>query len=154
MTTKYELGPDTRWTTMVGDRDRLVEIASDWPVHVFTPDPVAGMLRVSRELFVHGYFVYDFLMVSAIQSLLAVEAALRDVLEEPPRRRGPTFHPLVERAAARGYLTAEAAEAAKAGAQLRNRWVHVEGQKVISPGIAAGILGTSHQLVAELYDAC
>lgn len=154
MTTKYELGPDTRWTTMVGDRDSLIEIASGWPVHASTPKAIADMLRVSRELFVHGYFVYDFLMVAAVQSLFAVEAALRDVLEEPPRRRGPTFHPLVERAAALGYLTTEAAEVAKAGAELRNRWVHVEGLNVISPGMAAEILGTSHQLVAEMYDAC
>lgn len=139
---------------MVGDRDDLVETASGWPVNGSTPVPIADMLRVSRELFVHGYFVYDFLMVAAIQSLFAVEAGLRDVLEEPPRRKGPTFHPLIERAAALGYLTMEATEAAKVGAQLRNRWVHVEGQKVISPGMAAEILGTSHQLVAEMYDAC
>ncbi|MDP8975660.1 MAG: hypothetical protein M3N28_04705 [Actinomycetota bacterium] len=154
MPKSFELKPDSRWTAKVGDCDSLAEVASGWPVHASTPVAIAHMLRVSRELFVHGYFVYDFLMVAAVQSLLAVEAALRDVLKEPPRRRGPTFHPLVERAAALGYLTTEAAEKAKAGAQLRNRWVHVEGQKVIPPGMAAEILGTSHQLVADMYDAC
>lgn len=47
------------------------------------------MLAVSRHLFCHAWFGYDFLMVSGVQSLIAIEVALRHLLQEAPRRRGP-----------------------------------------------------------------
>jgi hypothetical protein len=72
--------PDERWQVMLGDRAALVRTAAGWRNDESVPNAVAAMLRVTRELFVHSYFVYEFSVVAVTWSLLALEAALRDCL--------------------------------------------------------------------------
>lgn len=108
------------------------------------------MLAVSRELFHHAWFVYDFLFIGAVQSLIAVEAALRHALGERARRGGYTMRNLVEQAASRDLVAPESADVLVAAVELRNSWLHVDGAKVITPGMAEQVIGTSHAVTAAI----
>ncbi len=145
------LTPDPRWQSLVAEYGDLVRMSEAWPRAPGAPQEVARILAVSRHLFCHSWFVYDFLMVAAVQSLIAIEAALRDLLDEPPRRRGPGMRNLVERAVSRGLIPEEQAEGVLAAVDLRNSWLHVGGQKVISPAIAQQVVAESHAVIADLY---
>jgi hypothetical protein len=145
------LTPDPRWESLATSYGDLVAASGDWPVAHGAPPEVARMLAVSRHLFCHAWFIYDFLMVAAVQSLIAIEAALRHLLEEEPRRRGPRMRNLVERAVSQGFIPQEQADNVLAAVDLRNSWLHVGGQMVISPGMAQQVVAASHAVVADLY---
>ena len=145
------LTPDPRWESLATSYGDLVAASGDWPVAQGAPPEVARMLAVSRHLFCQAWFTYDFLMVAAVQSLIAVEAALRHLLEEEPRRRRHGMHTLVEQAVSRELIPKEQADNVIAAVELRNSWLHVGGQMVISPGMAQQVVAASHAVVADLY---
>lgn len=74
--------PDERWQVMLGTRADLVGRAAWWPTHPAAKAGVGEMLKTCRALFEHSYFVYEFGPVAIVWSMLAVEAALRDRLDE------------------------------------------------------------------------
>jgi hypothetical protein len=142
--------PDERWQMLAGDRAALAELAAGWTTDEHVPGKIASMLQVSRALFVNSYFVYEFGAVAVVWSVFALEAALRGCLgSDAADRDGLTA--LIRKAEKRGWFTAAQAEALEAGAKLRNRLVHAEGQKAFSPGIVAELLAVAHQAVADLY---
>lgn len=145
------LDPDPRSHNLSGSYDRLVEIAQSWEMDDDIPDSAAEMLKTSRELFIHSYFCYEFLVVATTWSLLAVETALRDALETPTGPDSPGLGKLINKASGRGWLTNSEAETLQAGKELRNRLVHATGQVRYTPGMAEGALETSHVVVANLY---
>lgn len=135
---------------MVGTRADLARVSDTWPTGGReVPEGIANMLRVSRELFVHSYFVYEFSVVAVTWSLIAIEAALRDCLGAAADRAGLTG--LVGKAQGRGWLTVNEAERLRAGAQLRNRLAHADGQVNFTVGMAAPMLEAAHSAVRELY---
>ncbi len=109
------------------------------------------MLGTSRALFAHSYFVYEFLVVAVTWSLLAVEAALRDVLRTGQGRSAPGFGKLVAMAQGRGWLNTHEADALRAGKQLRDSLVHVTGVVHYTPGLAEPMLSAGHAAVADIY---
>lgn len=153
------LEPDFRMTLLAGgiaadgsvlamSLDALRAAAAEWPATAGTPQPIADMLAVSRRLFEHSYFVYEFLVVGSVWSLMALEAALRHRFGESPR---DGLAVLVRRAADAGVVDPDLATALDAGRQLRNRLVHARGQAVYTVGMASGIMLTSHRVVAALF---
>lgn len=58
---------------------------------------------------------------------------------------------LVERAVSQGLIPQDRAENVLAAVELRNSWLHVGGQKVVSPGMARQVVAESHAVVADLY---
>jgi hypothetical protein len=121
-----------------------------WPVSERTPADVAALLARSRQMFVDGYYTYENFMDATTRSLQAVEAALRVRLDVGPRL---TFDRLIDQAKARGLVDDDAHEILHVGRRLRNIQIHATTITVITPAMAAGMIGTSHKLVAELFEA-
>jgi hypothetical protein len=121
-----------------------------WPVSERTPADVAALLARSRQMFVDGYYTYENFMDATTRSLQAVEAALRVRLDVGPRL---TFDRLIDQAKARGLVDDDAHEILHVGRRLRNIQIHATTIMVITPAMAAGMIGTSHKLVAELFEA-
>jgi hypothetical protein len=153
--------PDGRSLHFAGDIDELgrplpmsVEAlrarTAKWPVSAHTPENVADILARSRQMFVDGYYTYENFMDAVTRSLQAVEAALR-VRYNADRRT--TFAQLIERAKAEGHISDEAYEILHVGRRLRNIEIHATTMTVITPAMAAGMVETSHKLVAELFEA-
>ena len=65
----------------------------------------------------------------------------------------PTFADLIGQAKVEGLVSDEAHEILHVGRRLRNIQVHATTMAVITPAMAAGMIGTSHKLVAELFGA-
>lgn len=136
---------------MVISREALVEIAAGWPsTETVTKEEVASMLRTCRDLFAHCYFVYEFGLVAVIWSVLAVEAALRDCLGEDSTQDEGLAR-LIGKAQGRGWLTAQQADALRAGAEFRNRITHARSHGVLTLPLVAGSLETAHAVITQLY---
>ena len=109
------------------------------------------MLSTARRLFVHSYFEYEFLVVATAWSLLAVEAALRDVLGLKRGPRSAGFGKMIGMAQGRGWFTKDEAEAVRAGKQLRDHLIHASGAVRYTPGMVEPMLASSHAATADLY---
>jgi hypothetical protein len=153
--------PDPRMLYFAGDLDELgrplpmcVEVllarTEKWPVSERTPADVGALLARSRQMFVDGYYTYENLMDAGTRSLQAVEAALRVRLGAG---NGVSFFQLIDRAKAEGLVSDEAYEILHVGRILRNRQVHATNLPVVTPAMAAGMIETSHRLVAGLFEA-
>jgi hypothetical protein len=153
--------PDSRTLNFAGDvddRGRPLPMNVDvlrariekWPVSERTPQGVAELLARSRQMFVDGYYTYENFMDAGTRSLQAVEAALRVRFSAG---NGATFFQLIDRAKAEGLVSDEAHEILHVGRRLRNDQIHATNLPVINPAIAARMIGTSHKLVAELFEA-
>jgi hypothetical protein len=121
-----------------------------WPVSERTPADVLALLARARQMFVDGYYTYENFMDAATKSLQAVEAAFRVRLDAGPQ---PTFERLIDQAKMRGLVGDDAHEILHVGRRLRNIQIHATAMSVITPAMAAGMIGTSHKLVAELFEA-
>jgi hypothetical protein len=129
-------------------RQALADRAAEWPTTASTPSSVGDLLRVSRELFVHSFYVYEFLAVGAAWSLLAVEAGLRDRLAAGD---SATFQKMINRAFEQGIFTDAERVSAHAGRDLRNGLSHPDMQDRWTPGVSAPVMRASHLLVASIY---
>ena len=152
--------PDRRSINFAGDVDEqgrpmpmtvavLQARTERWPVSAQTPDGVAALLARSRQLFVDGYYTYENFLDAATRSLQAVEAALRvrfDAGEKIP------FARLIDRARADNVVDEQIHDLLHTGRRLRNDQVHATGMSYFNPAIAARVIGTSHKLVAELFE--
>ena len=127
----------------------LVELADAWPTPLEVPESVAEILRVSRALFVHSFWVYEFLVVATSWSLHGVEAGLRQRFA--PVGKGVSFQKLIERAHAEGLLDDAWVERLDAGRQLRNYLSHPEAQTTFTVVDASVMLEAAHQVVAQLF---
>ncbi len=154
-----EPAPDPRWQIFIGGLDagghpapmtygRLHDVPTGWPTTRATPEGVEGLLATSRRLWPLAWFEYDLLVVSAYWSILAVEAALREVLAASDK---PAFGDLIKQAVRVGVLDAEWAERLDAGRLLRNSLAHARQQGSWTVGMSAPILRASHQVVTVLY---
>lgn len=140
--------PDPRWRNFATDYAALQASAAEWPVGQEVPDGIGGVLRVSRELFVCSYFVYEFLLTAVIWGLLALEASLRLCLEAGDDE---SLGRLIRRAHADGLITEAEASALDAGRKLRNSIVHGHLLPTFTPGAAEGMLRGTHEAISDLH---
>jgi hypothetical protein len=119
-----------------------------WPRSPHTPDGVAAHLARARQLFTDGYYTYENFTDAATRSLQAVEAALRVRLDAGPR---PSFAQLIDKARNNGLIDDRAHDILNTGRILRNREIHATTTAVLNPAMAAGIIATSHTLIADLF---
>jgi len=101
-------------------------------------------------MFVDGYYTYENFMDAATRSLQAVEAALRMRFDAGSKA---SFAQLIDRAKAEGLVGDYTHEILHLGRRLRNDQIHATTLPVLSPAIAARILGSSHKLVAEIFES-
>lgn len=145
----YEIELDPRSRGLRSARPDLLRAATkQWPTTDATPEHVAELLRISREMFVHAAFLYDLFTVAAAWGLLALEPALRDRLNAG---RNATFRELLERAETRGLLTDDEVQRVSAGIELRHMFAHPERWSVYSPGLSEMLLAATHEVIAKLY---
>lgn len=123
--------------------------AEKWPVAEQSLAPVQDILRISRAVFAHGSLVWEFFAVGTAWSVIAVELALRDVMQSGDRI---PFRELISEAERKGRIESSEAKALDAGAQLRNNWMHGKGFLAMTPGMAEEMILASHMLVAKLYE--
>jgi hypothetical protein len=151
--------PDSRTLNFAGDVDEqgrplpmTVEVlrarTEKWPVSEQTRKNVAAQLARSRQLFVDGYYTYENFYDAATRSLQAVEAALRVRFDAQDK---VSFARLIDRAKVEGLVDDYTHDILHTGRKLRNRQIHATTLAVFNPAIAASVIGTSHQLVAELF---
>jgi len=151
--------PDSRTLNFAGDVDEqgrplpmTVEVlrgrTEKWPVSAQTPENVAAQLARSRQLFVDGYYTYENFFDAATRSLQAVEAALRVRFDAG---RKVSFAKLINRAKGEGLVDDYTHDMLHTGRELRNRQIHATTLAVFNPAVAAGVIGTSHKLVADLF---
>jgi hypothetical protein len=151
--------PDSRTLNFAGDVDEqgrplpmTVEVlrarTEKWPVSTQTPENVTAQLARSRQLFVDGYFTYENFFDAATRSLQAVEAALRVRFDAGTK---VSFAKLIDQAKAEGLVDDYTHDMLHTGRELRNRQIHATTLAVFNPAVAAGVIGTSHKLVAELF---
>jgi hypothetical protein len=100
-------------------------------------------------MFIDGYYTYENFIDAATRSLQAVEAALRVRLEADSKTN---FAQLIDQARKQGLIDEYTRDILDTGRILRNQQVHATATAVYNPAIAAGIIGTSHKLVAELFE--
>jgi hypothetical protein len=154
----FEVEPDARMSLFLGGFDEtgqplpmspglLRRSVARWPVTAATPEGVAGLLKTSRDLYVQSYFVYEFLVVSVLWSLHAVEAALRTHFESTT-----PFEKLIDRARTSGLLTADEIQRLHAGRKLRNELTHAASQGAWTFGMSEGAVHASHEIVARIFD--
>ncbi|SRR5712691_2192666 len=153
--------PDSRSLNFAGNVDELgrplpmaVEVlrarTEKWPVSERTPADVAALLARSRQMFVDGYYTYDNFMDAVTRSLQAVEAAFRVRLDAG---KHDSFAQLIDQAKAGGLVGYDAHEVLHLGRKFRNNQIHATDLSVLTPAMAAGMIGASHKLVAELFEA-
>jgi hypothetical protein len=151
--------PDNRSLHFAGDVDEhgrplpmTVEVlrarTEKWPLSSRTPDGVAALLARSRQMFVDGYYTYENFMDAVTRSLQAVEAALRVRLAAGKK---DTFARLIDRAKAEGLVGNDAHEILHLGRIFRNGQIHATNLPALNPAGAAGMIGASHKLVAEIF---
>jgi len=155
---EFHVEPDPRMALFIGGVDeagptrpmgpgRLREIATAWKVTCATPSGVTGLLKTSRELFIHSHVVYEFLTLGVLLSLQAVETSLKVRLAVARL----SFEKLIDRGAAGGLFDIDVQERRHAGRELRNLFSHPEQETVWSYGMTAPLIARSHEVVAHLF---
>ncbi len=153
--------PDSRSLNFAGDVDELgrplpmsVEVlrarTEKWPVSERTPAGVAALLARSRQMYVDGYYTFENFMDAVTRSLQAVEAAFRVRLNAG---KNTSFAQLIDQAKAGGLVGDDAHEVLHFGRKFRNSQIHATDLPALTPAMAAGMVGASHKLVAELFEA-
>jgi len=152
--------PDSRSLNFAGDVDELgrplpmsVEVlrarTKKWPVSEHTPAGVTALLARSRQMYVDGYYTYENFMDAVTRSLQAVEAAFRVRLNAG---KNVAFAQLIDQAKANGLVGVDAHEVLHLGRKFRNGQIHATELPALNPAMAAGMIGASHKLVAELFE--
>lgn len=126
----------------------LQRLADKWRTSSAMPEGVASLLATSRALFIHSWFIYEFMAVAVAWSLMAVEAALRETLAPVPDRM--TLKALILRAEREGFVTATWGDRLDAARRLRNGFAHPETQTAFTVGMAAPLLDAAHEVCCVL----
>ena len=151
--------PDPRMRNFIGGLDERGQplpmtyrrgrlLADEWVITTATPEGPATLLKAARDMFALGYYSYELVACSNAWSLFGVEAALKLRLGAPEKT---FFSKLVKNAVDTGLMSEHLADLLDTGRDIRNRFVHEGKQPVWTLGMAAGVIGTSFQIVAELY---
>lgn len=154
----FEVEPDSRMVHFIGGFDEdgrpipmspgaIRRVAESWPRTARTPPGVADLLKTSRDLFVQSYFAYELLVVSALWSMHAVEAALRTHFDSKKR-----FEHLIKLASETGLLMADEVDRIDAGRRLRNELTHAASQDVWTFGMSAGVVRAAHEVVVRVFE--
>lgn len=157
-----EPAPDRRWQNLIGGFDSdgnplpttfevLRDLARDWEglFSPATPYGVSNILATSRSLFVFSWFCYEFMVVSCLTALQALEAVFRQVVY-PNESDSARFKKLVEKAKKDGKIDHTTADLIMTGADLRNSLSHPVDQSAITLGMAGGVMETIYRLINEL----
>ncbi|GGN40786.1 hypothetical protein [Streptomyces fuscichromogenes] len=138
--------PDTRfwWAGQFADMHDLVR---DLVIPPGLPQGAERVLTTARELIRMSYYRYEFMMVGAATSIIAVEAALSD------RYGRGTLADYLKKALADDLITDEEYDLLDScGRPIRNKYAHGDlAPAVITPPLAVGVVRTSITMLAQLH---
>lgn len=119
-----------------------------WQLDNAVPVGVAEALRVAQALLIHSYYVYDFALVAATWSMLALEASLKDCVGALSE---PKLVEVIDLATERGLITKEGAEVLHATRRLRNEIVHGALLPSFPPSAAIQLVEGIHDAISDIY---
>ncbi|MFJ9722939.1 hypothetical protein ACIRP3_09290 [Streptomyces sp. NPDC101209] len=139
--------PDERfrhWASHFADMHDLVR---DLVIPCRLPQAAESVLNTARELIRMSYYRYEFMMIGAATSVIAIEAALTD------RYGKGTLASHLGKARADQLLTEEQYDLLDScGRPIRNRYAHGDlTHAVLTPPLAIGMVRTSITVLAKLH---
>lgn len=139
--------PDERfrhWASQFADMHDLVR---DLLIPPGLPQAAESVLTTARELIRMSYYRYEFMMVGAATSIIAIETALTE------RYGKGTLASHLKKALSDGHLTEEQYELLDTtGRPIRNSYAHgVLTHAALTPPMAIGIVRTTISILAELH---
>lgn len=139
----------SQWVPMsLKELERSAEVWSALvPESLSGKDPVS-LLRMSRSLFIHSWFDYDFMVIACLVSLQALEAGFRERYDKIPKKKPLEY--FIKHAAKMGDLDLQDVETLDAGREIRNGLAHPKMQSSITLGMATPVIAISHRLVVRL----
>ncbi|MFJ4739114.1 hypothetical protein [Streptomyces sp. NPDC088775] len=141
--------PDERFRHWAGQFADMHDLVRDLVIPPGLPQAAESVLTTARELLRMSYYRFEFMMIGAGTSIIAVETVLTD------RYGKGTLAGHLKRARADGLLTEEQYDLLDgAGRPLRNRYAHGDlTHAALSPPMAVGIVRTSITVLGELHAA-
>ena len=152
-------GPDPRMKHFIGGLDsdgqplpmtyrRGREVADGWVITSTTPEGPASLLKTAKDMFALGFYAYELIASANAWAFSGVEAALKHRLA---RGKEVQMARLLKEAEQAGLIDEALADKLDAGRRLRNNFVHEGRQGTWTLGMAAGVIGTSFEVVAHLF---
>ncbi|MGW1180198.1 hypothetical protein [Streptomyces drozdowiczii] len=141
--------PDSRAHLMAGQFSDMHDLVRDLVVPPELPQAAVSLLTTSRELIRMSYYRWEFMMIGAGTSMIALETALTG------RYGTGTLASHLKKAEVDGILTEEQYGILDdLGRRLRNRYAHgVLTHAALSPPMAVGLVRTVITVLAELHAA-
>ncbi|MET9470476.1 MULTISPECIES: hypothetical protein [unclassified Streptomyces] len=139
--------PDERFRHWAGQFADMHDLVRDLVIPPGLPQAAESVLTTARELIRMSYFRYEFMMIGAGTSIIAIEAALAD------RYGKGNLAGYLKKAHADGHLTEEQYDLLDScGRPIRNKYAHGDLTHVaLTPPLAIGMLRTAITLLAELH---
>jgi len=129
---------------------RMRKAADEWVITDSTPDGPACLLKAAKDMFALGFYSYELVACSCAWSITAVEAALKLRVNAPQKS---SFDRLIKLAVEQNLVSAHLADILDTGRQIRNKFIHEGKQPVWTLGMAGNAIGSSFQIVGQLYPA-
>ncbi|MFJ9089782.1 hypothetical protein ACIRL3_45935 [Streptomyces sp. NPDC102384] len=141
--------PDRRFRHWVDQFADMHDLVRDLTIPQGLPEAAERVLTTARELIRMSYYRYEFMMIGAGTSIIAIETALKD------RYGRGTLASYLRRARNDGVLTEEQYDLLDStGRPLRNKYAHGDlTHAVLTPPMAVAIVRTSFTILAELHTA-
>lgn len=139
--------PDTRSPLMAGQFADMHDLVRDLVIPPELPQAAVSLLTTSRELIRMSYYRWEFMMIGAGTSMIALETALTG------HYGNGTLAGHLKKAQADEILTEEQyGFLDDVGRGLRNKYAHgVLTHAALTPPIAVGLVRTVITVLAELH---
>ncbi|MDX3803117.1 hypothetical protein [Streptomyces sp. AK04-3B] len=139
--------PDSRFRHWAGEFADMHDLVRDLVLPPGLPEAAERVLTTARELIRMSYYRYEFMMVGAATSIIAIEAALSD------RYGKGTLANHLKQALADGLLTQDQFDLLDScGRPIRNRYAHGDlTHAVLTPPLAVGMVRTSIAILGQLH---
>ncbi|MFC9498403.1 hypothetical protein [Streptomyces sp. NPDC056982] len=139
--------PDTRSPLLADQFADMHDLVRDLVIPPGLPQAAESMLTTARELIRLSYYRYEFMMIGAATSIIAIETALSD------RYGRKTLAAHLKKAHADGLITEEQYDLLNScGRPIRNQYAHGGlTHAALTPPMAVGIVHTSITILAHLH---
>lgn len=139
--------PDERFRHWAGQFADMHDLVRDLVIPSGLPQAAESVLTTARELIRMSYYRYEFMMIGAATSVIAIETALTD------RYGKGTLASHLGKARADGLLTEEQYDLlGSCGRPIRNKYAHGDlTHAALTPPLAIGMVRTSITILADLH---
>ncbi|MEU6277740.1 hypothetical protein ABZ871_35885 [Streptomyces populi] len=138
--------PDARFRFWAGKFEDMHDLVRELVIPTGLPQAAESVLTTARELIRMSYYRYEFMMIGAATSIIAIETALFD------RYGKGTLASHLKKAHADGLITDDQFDLLDSfGRPIRNKYAHGDlTHAVLTPPLAIGMVRTSITVLAQL----